>query len=179
MALAEPIKVVGLIQFQAALKRMEADAPKALRIALKRVGDIVYQDAIPKIPVKTGRAKRSAKLRAEQRRVEIKAGDDVPYWKWLDFGGWVGRGRSGRGTGSVYRQWMGAPVGNGRYFWHSFAEKRDEVQEALEKALLGVARQAGLDADFMARQSFLAADAESRRAFLQQDADDRRREITS
>jgi hypothetical protein len=167
MAVPETIKVVGLLQFQQALKQLEADAPKALRIALKGVGNIVYQDAIPKIPVRTGRAKRSAKLRADQRRVEIRAGDDVPYWKWLDFGGWVGRGRSGRGTGSVYRKWLGKPVGNGRYFWHSFAEKQDEVQRALDMALLTVARRAGLQADFAAR-----------REFLTQDAADRRREVT-
>lgn len=178
MPLIYPIKVHGLLEFERALKTMESDASKTLAIGLKAIANIVYQDALPKIPVKTGRAKGSAKISVTQRRVSIKAGGNmVSYWGWLDFGGWTGRGRTGRGTGSVYRKWMGRPVGNGRYFWHSFAEKREEIQHRLDMLLNETARRAGLDADFDARRAQMAQNFRDRRAQLQENFESRRAQL--
>ena len=134
--MAEAIRIEGLAQFRSGLKRMDKDLPKGIRIALNSVVDIVVDDARPRIPRRTGRAAASLKSQSTQTKARIKAGGNrAPYFPWLDFGGRTGPGRS------VERPFFK----KGRYVWLSFADKRDEVTEALEGAMVDVARGAGLD----------------------------------
>jgi hypothetical protein len=133
---AEVIKIEGLREFRAGLKRMDKDLPKGIRLALNSVVDIVVDDARPRIPRVTGKAANSLKSQSTQSAARIKAGGSrAPYFPWLDFGGKTGPGRS------VERPFYK----KGRYVWLSFADKRTEVTKALEGALSDVARGAGLD----------------------------------
>lgn len=134
--MAEAIRIEGLKEFRAGLKRMDKDLPKAIRIALNSVVDIVVDDARPRIPRRTGRAAASLKSQSTQSAARIKAGGSrAPYFPWLDFGGRTGPG------GSVVRPFYK----KGRYVWLSFADKRTEVTKALEGAMVDVATGAGLD----------------------------------
>lgn len=134
--MAEAIRIEGLKEFRAGLKRMDKDLPKGIRLALNSVVDIVVDDARPRIPRRSGRAANSLKSQSTQNKARIKAGGSrAPYFPWLDFGGRTGPGRS------VVRPFFK----KGRYVWLSFADKRVEVTKALDGALADVARGAGLD----------------------------------
>jgi hypothetical protein len=133
---AEAIRIEGLKEFRAGLKRMDKDLPKGIRLALNSVVDIVVDDARPRIPRRSGRAAASLKSQSTQNKARIKAGGSrARYFPWLDFGGRTGPGRS------VVRPFFK----KGRYVWLSFADKRVEVTKALDSALADVARGAGLD----------------------------------
>lgn len=138
MPVIEPIRVEGLREFQRALKRLDGDLPKALRVALNKAMQIVVADAKPRVPRRSGRAAGSIKAQSTQNKARIKAGGTkVPYFAWLDFGG----KRAGRGGGIATRQFRQ----KGRYIWLSFGDKRAEVLEAVDKAIADVAAQAGLE----------------------------------
>lgn len=134
--MVEAIRIEGLAQFRAGLKRMDKGLPKGIRVALNSVVDIVVEDARPRIPRRTGRAAASLKAQSTQTKARIKAGGNkAPYFPWLDFGGRTGPGKS------IERPFYK----KGRYVWLSFADKRDEVTAALDGALADVAKGAGLD----------------------------------
>ena len=134
----DPVRVEGLSKFSRDLKKLDNDLPKALRVALNQAGDIVLQDATPRVPNRKGRARRSMRMASTRTKVRIRAGGRrAPYYPWLDFGGRVGRNKS------VRRQFLR----EGRYIYRSFFDNRQRVHDALEDALIDVARQAGIEVD--------------------------------
>lgn len=144
------VVVTGLRETTKAIKAMETEAPKVLRMAMKRVADVVIVKIRAKMPSRTGKAAHSVKPRGGVRGVGIAMGGAVaPYAPWLDFGGTTGRGhRPGQPrTGSVYRRYMGRPVGKGRYLYPTIEENIDEIQDVFVEELNGLLRQYGMKAD--------------------------------
>lgn len=138
--MADAIKIDGLAQFSRNLKKLDADLPKALRIAFNEAADLVVNDAVPSIPKKSGKAARSVKARSTRNAVRIAGGGNrAPYYPWLDFGGRVGKNRS------VKRPFYS----DGRYIYESYFKLKasGDFEEALTKALLGVAAEAGVVVD--------------------------------
>lgn len=134
------IAIDGLTEFNRNLKKLDADLPKALRVALNEAADVVVGYAKPRVPKRSGRAQRSVKARSTRTAVRVSGGGNrAPYYPWLDFGGRVGRGLS------VQRRFMK----DGRYIYEGYFRKKEsgEFQEALNRALLDVARQAGVEVD--------------------------------
>ncbi len=154
--MADQIRIAGLREFQRALKRMDSDLPKALRLAMNEAAQIVVDEAKPKVPRRTGRAAASIRVASTRTAARVREGGArVPYMPWLDFGGTVGRGRKaavrvGRGhhrtadqqarAGSVKRPYYS----DGRYIWRAVGVRRDDITAVLQKALVSVAEQAGL-----------------------------------
>lgn len=135
---AEPIKIEGLREFRKALRDLDADLPKAIRVGFNTAMQIIVDDARPHVPSKSGRARGSIKTQSGQEKASIKAGGNAArHFPWLDFGG----KRRGRGGGIASRPYFKA----GRFVWKSFGDKRKQVFEGLEIALADVARSAGLD----------------------------------
>lgn len=133
---ADPVSIQGLREFRAQLRDLDAALPKGLRLAFNKAAEIVVDDARPKVPSRTGRAKASVKTRSTQREARVRGGSRrVPYYPWLDFGGRVGPSKS------VRRPWMQ----EGRYIYRSYFDNREKFVEALTDALLEVARDAGLE----------------------------------
>lgn len=136
--MVEAIRIDGLREFNANLRRLDADLPKALRIAFNEAADLVVADARSDIPTKSGKAKASVKARSTRTAARIVGGGRrAPHYPWLDFGGRVGRGRS------VRRPFLA----DGRYIYRAFYDNVDRLPEVLESALLDVVRQAGIEAD--------------------------------
>jgi hypothetical protein len=139
VAFIEPIRIQGLTSFSKNLKKLDKGLPKALRVGFNEAADIIVDDAVPKVPRRTGRARKS--LKAKSTRTAARAfggGNRVPYYPWLDFGG-EGR-RRGRPPARPF-------IKEGRYLWKSFGDNRDEVAEALEKAMFNVIESSGIEAD--------------------------------
>ncbi len=80
------------------------------------------------------------RLASTRTKVRIRAGGrKAPYFPWLDFGG----DRRGRGGGIASRPFLK----EGRYLYRSYFDqaRSGEFQKVLERALLDVARQAGVE----------------------------------
>lgn len=136
--MTDPIKIDGLQQFVRNLKKLDSDLPKALRVAFNDCADIVVQDARPRVPSRSGKAKASVKARSTQTAARVVGGSArVPYYPWLDFGGRVGKGRS------VKRPFLS----EGRYIYNAYYRNRDRFAEAVEDALIEAARQAGIEVE--------------------------------
>jgi hypothetical protein len=133
---AELVKIEGLREFQASLRRMDRDLPKQLRVVLNEAAEVVVEGARPKIPRRTGRAAASLRVQSSQRESRVAAGGArVPYYGWLDFGGSVGRKRS------IRRPFLR----DGRYIYPTFRDRRATFQRILEKGLHDLATKSGLD----------------------------------
>lgn len=134
--MSEAIRVEGLRQFTKALKDLDLELPKAMRHANNAVASIVVDAARPKIPVKTGKARKSLKAKSTRTAVRVSAGGKrAPYYGWLDFGGSTGIKRS------VRRPFLE----EGRYIYPEYSGSRGKVLEAMVSAYTTVARDAGLD----------------------------------
>lgn len=132
------VQISGLADFQRALRRMDKDLPKGLRVALNGCADTLIKRTVPLIPRRTGAAARSLKPRSTRTAVRVAVGGkSAPYYPWLDFGGRTGRNRS------VVRRFYP----EGRYLYPTLAKNRDEFTQTLQAALVGVAEGAGLAVD--------------------------------
>lgn len=131
----EPIRIEGLRELNRNLRRMDRDLPKGLRLAGNKAAQIVVDAARPRVPSKTGKAKRSIKVASTRTATRVSAGGNrAPYYPWLDFGGRVGRHRS------VQRPFLKT----GRYIWKAFADHRAQVEQTLREELERVAHGAGV-----------------------------------
>jgi hypothetical protein len=136
--MTDAIKIEGLAAFTRNLKKLDTDLPKALRMAFNGCADVVVNDARQSIPTKSGKAKASVKSRSTSTASRVVGGSNkVPYYPWLDFGGKVGKG------GSVRRPF----IKHGRYIYNAYFDNQKRYAELVEKSLLDVARQAGVEID--------------------------------
>jgi hypothetical protein len=132
----EPIKVEGLAQFTRSLKKLDSELPKAVRMANNEAAEVVVKYALPLVPTRKGKAKRTVKAISTRTEGRARGGSKgAPYYPWLEFGGHVGRRHA---TARPY-------VKEGRYLYPSYLGHRPEVFQVLVKALAKVARDAGLE----------------------------------
>lgn len=134
----DPVRIDGLRQFTRDLKRLDSDLPKAVRVALNAGADIVIGYARPRIPTLSGKAQSSLRAKSTRTKVRVSAGGrKAPYYPWLDFGGRTGRRRS------IIRPFEK----EGRYLYKAYfdAKASGQFQDAMQRALLDVARQAGVE----------------------------------
>lgn len=130
------VHIEGLREFRQALRRVERDAPKQLRVAFNDVANVVVQATKPQVPVRRGKAQGSVRARSTQEKARVVAGGKrVPYYPWLDFGGRVGR------KNATVREF----VADGRYLFPTYRQLRDRgvIEEKLVRAIVRVARSVG------------------------------------
>jgi len=136
MSTIDPIRVSGLREFQRALKQMDGESQKQLRVVLNQAAETVAAGAARRVPTRSGKARQSLRAQSSQREDRVMGGSKkVPYYAWLDFGGRIGRNKAQR------RPFVKA----GRYMYPTFAANRDTIYTALQKGLADLARNAGLE----------------------------------
>lgn len=132
------IRIVGLAEFNRSLRRLDKALPKALKVALNGAADLVITEARKDIPRRSGKAAASLKAASTRTSVRIKVGGNrAPYYPWLDFGGRTGRRKK------VVRPF----IKTGRYLYPALDKKRAQIHDQLQKALIDVAQDAGLEVD--------------------------------
>jgi hypothetical protein len=137
-AAIEPIKISGLREFQRALKEMDGETQKQLKVVLDDAARLVVGGASRRVPARTGAARASLRAQSSQREAKVIGGSaKVPYYGFLDFGGSVGRKKS------VKRPF----VTSGRYMYPAFAANRDSIYRALQEGIVKVAENVGLEVD--------------------------------
>lgn len=137
MGLADnPIRVKGLRDFQAALKQMDGESQKMLRLVLNDAAEVVATGARRLVPRSSGRAAASLKVASSQREAKVKGGGArASYYPWLDFGGRVGVNKS------VHRPFLR----QGRFIFPTYSARRAWVLQRLERGLVKLAEDAGLE----------------------------------
>jgi hypothetical protein len=136
--MADPIRIDGLKQFRANLKSLDRELPKALRLAFNEAAEIVVTDARGRVPSKSGKARASVKAKSTQAYSRIAGGGNkAPYYPWLDFGGRVGRNKS------VKRPFLK----DGRFIYNAYFRNLGRYAEVLQKSLIKLADQAGVEVD--------------------------------
>lgn len=134
------VRVRGVRELSRAFGKVDRDLPKELRDEFKGIATTAAGRVASKVPRDSGTAAGSVKPRASTRGAGIAVGGArAPYFAWLDFGGSVGR------HGSIKRDWMGKPGGDGRYLYPTLHEMQPETAEAADEAIKKVARSAGFD----------------------------------
>jgi hypothetical protein len=132
------IEIQGLAEFTRALRGLDNDLPKGIRVALNAASAVVVDYGKARMARRSGRAASTIKARSTRTMVRVvEGGKRAPYVPWLDFGGATGRRKS------VKRPFHT----EGRYLYPALTDKRDEITQALENALRDVARSAGLELD--------------------------------
>ncbi len=130
------IQVEGLAEINRALRKVDSDAPKALRVALNGVAEFLVDKTRPQIPKRTGAAAASLKAQSTRTSARIAVGGKrAPYYPWLDFGG-----RTGRRKATV-REF----ITEGRYLFPTLGRERPAVERRLGTALSAVVKASGLD----------------------------------
>lgn len=136
--MADAIRVTGLAEFNRALRRMDSDLPKGLRLALNEAANVIVDYARPRVPRRSGRAAGSVKAKSTRTAARVTGGSTrVPYYPWLDFGGRVGKEKS------VHRPFMK----DGRYIYAGFRANRARFEDVLFRQLIKVATDAGIEVD--------------------------------
>jgi hypothetical protein len=139
------LEVKGINELVRAFKKVDTDIPAGLRKELLAVATDVAGAIQQDVPWRTGKAARSVRPRASQRGAGIAfGGNAAPYFPWLDFGGTTGKGHrpGARFSGSVVREWLGRPRGEGRYVYPTIRDKGDDIEKAVEDAVVNAAKRA-------------------------------------
>lgn len=132
----DPIKIQGLVTFQKALRTMDGESQKQLRVVFNKAADLIVREAPHGMPRKTGRAAGSIRARSGQREAVVLAGGSkAPHYPWLDFGGNVGIRKSVKRT---FRK-------EGRYLYPTYSRNSSTVQRILEDGLHDLVTSAGLE----------------------------------
>lgn len=133
---ANAIRIEGLRELQAGLRKMDGQSQKQLRLVFNEAAQIVADTAGARVPTRTGRARASLGAKSGQREATVKGGSGAaPYYPWLDFGGRVGRNRS------VSRPFLK----EGRYIYAAFRDRRATIQKAIEDGVEKLIRDSGLE----------------------------------
>ena len=135
---ADPIKITGLAEFTRNLRTLNRDLPKALRVAFNDAANVVVDDARPRVPSRSGKARASVRARSTPTASRVSGGSKrVAYFAWLDYGGRVGRHRSVR---RPFRK-------DGRYIYAAYHRNQAKYAVFVERALIDAARSAGIEVD--------------------------------
>lgn len=133
------IAVGGLAQLSRALKAVDTDAPKQLRIGLNEAAQLLVDRTRPEVPSVTGAARRSLVARSTRTAGRVAmGGKKAGYTPWLDFGG-EGK-RPGRPPARPFLR-------EGRYIYPTLARIRPQIEAQLQDSLSTVIRNAGLVED--------------------------------
>lgn len=133
-----PIQITGLRDLQKALKDLDGESQKQLRVVFNQAGAAVVRGAASRVPARTGKARKSLRATSGQREAKVTGGNkQAEYYGFLDFGGTVGRKRS------VKRQF----ITEGRYMYPAYSANSASIQKGLEKAIVDMCRATGLSVD--------------------------------
>ena len=136
--MAVTVKVTGVAEFNAALRRADKAAKEKLQAAGREAAGLVASFAEGRIERLSGAAARSIRILSATGATKVSGGDtNTPYFAWLDFGGRVGRKKS------VRRRF----IKSGRYIVPGYAENQEKINEILTNAVRAAFEQSGIQTD--------------------------------
>lgn len=131
------VEVAGLAAINRALRAVDKEAPKQLRLVLNDAAELLVTEVRPEIPEVSGASRRSVVARSTRTSARVAVGGKkAPWYPWLDFGG------EGKVKGRpVHREF----IREGRYVYPTLRRIRPRIMTRLGQGLAGLAADAGLD----------------------------------
>lgn len=131
----DAIRVEGLRELQAALKNVDGESQKQLRVVLNEAAQVVVSGAQSRAPVRTGAYRSSIKVASGQREAKVKSGSaKVAYAGFIDYGGAVGRRHATK------RQF----IRSGRCVYPAYSSEKSNILAILNAGLIKLIQDSGL-----------------------------------
>jgi hypothetical protein len=135
--MALKIEIGGLTKLSRALRAVDKEAPKQLRLTFNDSAALLIDRTRPKIPAITGAARRSLVARSTRTAARVAVGGKkAPYYPWLDFGG-KGKKPGRPAQRDFFRE--------GRYVYPTLRQIRPEIESMLQDSIRAVIDNVGLE----------------------------------
>lgn len=133
------VEVGGLAQLSRALKAVDGEAQKQLRLGFNDAANLLIDRAKPKIPEVSGAARRSLVARSTRTSARVAVGGKrAPYFPWVSFGG------EGRVKGRPPKREF---IREGRDIYPTLREIRPLIAQTVQDRITAVVRGAGMQED--------------------------------
>jgi hypothetical protein len=131
------IDVQGVKVVTKQLRTMSDGTRKELKSIYIQSANVVFRNAMPRVPVRSGRLKSTMRVSASTRSGSVRAGGkrSAPYAGPIHFG-WPNRPNLGR-------SWYGGPISPNPFLYSALDARRDEVEFAFFKGVMKAAKKAG------------------------------------
>jgi len=132
------IDVQGVTVIVRQLKRMDDGTKKELKRVYIQSANIVYRNALPRVPVRSGKLKSSLRVSGTTRAGSVRAGGkrSAPYAGPIHFG-WPNRP-------NLQKSWYGGPIRPNPFLYSALDARRDAVEHAFFVGVMKAAKKAGL-----------------------------------
>jgi hypothetical protein len=117
---------------------MDDGTKKELKKVYVQSANIVYRNAMPRVPVRSGNLKSTMRVSASTRSGSVRAGGkrSAPYAGPIHFG-WPNRP-------NLARSWYGGPIRPNPFLYSALDARRREVEDVFERGVMKAAKKAGL-----------------------------------
>jgi hypothetical protein len=132
------IEVQGVKVLQQKLKRMDDGTVDELKKVYLYSADLVFRNALPRVPVRSGALRASVRKAATKRGGWVRAGSrrQVPYAGPVHFG-WPNRPNQ-------FKEWQGGPIAPNPFLYSALDARRAEVEQEFYNGIERLARSKGL-----------------------------------
>jgi hypothetical protein len=132
------IEVQGVKVVTKQLRQMDDGTKKELKSIYIQSANIVFRNAMPRVPVRSGRLKSTMRVSASTRSGSVRAGGkrSAPYAGPVHFG-WPNRP-------NLARSWYGGPIRPNTFLYSALDARRAEVEEMFVRGVMKAAKRAGL-----------------------------------
>ena len=138
MASRGRIEVNGVKIVIKQLRKMDGETRNELKRVYIQSANIVYRNAMPRVPVRSGNLKSTMRVTSSVRSGAVRAGGkrSAPYAGPVHFG-WPNRP-------NLSRSWYGGPIRPNTFLYSALDARRREVEDAFERGIMKAAKKAGL-----------------------------------
>lgn len=132
------IEVQGVKVLQRRLAQMDDGTRTELKRVYIQSANVVYRNAMPRVPVRSGRLKETMRVSATLRSGSVKVGGkrSAPYAGPIHFG-WTTRPNLAK---DIY----GGPIRPNPFLYSALDARRSEVEFMFARGIMKAARKAGL-----------------------------------
>jgi hypothetical protein len=136
---ARAIEVQGVKVLVKKLKQMDDATVKELKSIYIQSANLVYRNAMPRVPVRSGNLKSTMRVSASTRSGSVRAGGkrSAPYAGPVHFG-WPNRP-------NLARSWYGGPIRPNTFLYSALDARRKEVEDLFFTRITGLAKKVGLE----------------------------------
>jgi hypothetical protein len=138
MARKSRIEVQGVKVVVRQLRQMDDGTKKELKSVYIQSANIVYRNAMPRVPVRSGRLKGTMRVSSSTRSGSVRAGGkrSAPYAGPIHFG-WPNRP-------NMQKSWYGGPIAPNPFLYSALDARRSEVEDAFFRGVMKAAKKAGI-----------------------------------
>jgi hypothetical protein len=136
---ARAIEVQGVKVLISKLRKMDDGTVQELKSIYIQSANVVYRNAMPRVPVRSGNLKSTMRVSASTRSGSVRAGGkrSAPYAGPIHFG-WPNRP-------NLAKSWYGGPIRPNTFLYSALDSRRAEVEDLFFLRVNKLAKKVGLD----------------------------------